>query len=1055
MSSTPHLHPNTPSDATVSDHQSPHYAHHYAEIDWHSCSISDALTQLDSRPQQGLPSQTVTERSRLYGPNELDDRGGRSTWDILLGQFKDIMLLMLIGVAVVSAGLDWRGGHFPKDALAIFVIVGLNAVLGYLQESRAEKSLAALKRMSSPQVCVMRDSKMTNIPSTALVPGDILLLEAGVQVAADARLIESANLQVQEAALTGEAAAVMKNAEDILSPETVLGDRHNLVFQGTEVVQGRGKAVVTKTGIHTELGQIAELLQGVEAEPTPLQKRMGQLGRSLVIGSLALVVIVICLGLIQAGWSHFEELLEVSLSMAVAVVPEGLPAVITVTLALGTQRMVKRHALIRKLPAVETLGSVTTICSDKTGTLTQNKMVVQSVYVGDRSLHVTGEGYAPVGEFYGDAEEVEHEGAGEQGSGLDLSGVEGGAEEPVGWVDLRKPNINTLADNPSEQNSLEQKERVPKTVMERPIAPGSVAGLSLLLVVGAVCNDAALQKENGEWAIVGDPTEGALLTLAAKGKVDPLVWSQVPRIGEVPFSSERKRMTVVIQSPIFQSSIAQSPTLSSKALEGASTGVDDALEWTDALEGMALEAHPFLLMMKGSPELVLNCCGQWLNPASKNGQIEPLSASERDRILAHNNQMAQQGLRVLGLAYRPLNEPLKETPEAIESAETDLVWLGLVGIVDAPRPEVRQAVRRCRQAGIRPVMITGDHPLTARAIATDLGIASPQSAVLTGQELASMSETDLVDQVHDVSVYARVAPEHKLRIVKTLQQQGGIIAMTGDGVNDAPALKQANIGIAMGITGTDVSKEASDMVLLDDNFTSIVAATEEGRVVYDNIRRFVKYILGSNIGEVITIAASPILLSAGGVPLSPLQILWMNLVTDGVPALALAVEPAEPDVMTRPPHPPNESIFARGLGSYMIRIGIIFSLFTIILMVWSYGYTHGMGAEVGDPNRWKTMVFTSLCLAQMGHAIAVRSDTRLTMELNPLSNPYLLGSVLLTTLLQLGLIYIPPFQAFFDTYPLSALELSICLGFSSLIFIWVEGEKLFFRWYGSARQSQK
>ena len=1000
MTSTAHSDSNNPSDVIAPGHESTH---------WHTCSITEALAQLKSQPQQGLSSQTVVKRSRLYGPNELEDRGGRSVWEILSDQFKDIMLLMLIAVALVSAALDWRSGHFPKDAIAIFVIVGINALLGYLQESRAEKSLAALKRMSAPQVCVMRDGQMTNIPSAALVPGDILLLEAGVQVAADARLIEAANLQIQEAALTGEAEAVIKCAEETLPPETVLGDRHNLVFQGTEVVQGRGKAVVTKTGTHTELGQIAELLQGVETEATPLQKRMDQLGKSLVIGSLTLVVIVIGIGLVQAGWSHFEELLEVSLSMAVAVVPEGLPAVITVTLALGTQRMVNRHALIRKLPAVETLGSVTTICSDKTGTLTQNKMVVQSVYVGTQSLKVTGEGYAPVGEFYGEA-------------GFDLrsangAGEVGETEEGVGRVDDRTPNSNF----PVQQNS------VPKTVMERPIAPAGVAGLPLLLLVGALCNDAALQTENGEWAIVGDPTEGALLTLAAKGNVDPLLWSQtLPRVGEMPFSSERKRMTVVVKMR------SETVTLPNK----------------EDLDG-SLSNHPFLLTMKGSPELVLNCCGQWLNPMTgteQTGQIQSLTESDRDRILTQNDAMAQQGLRVLGLAYSPLDD----LPTDIEAAETSLVWLGLVGILDAPRPEVRQAVRRCRQAGIRPVMITGDHPLTARAIATDLGIASSQVSVLTGQELATMNEADLVKHVHDVSVYARVAPEHKLRIVKTLQQQGGIIAMTGDGVNDAPALKQANIGIAMGITGTDVSKEASDMVLLDDNFTSIVAATEEGRVVYDNIRRFVKYILGSNIGEVITIAASPILLSAGGVPLSPLQILWMNLVTDGVPALALAVEPAEPNVMTRPPHPPDESIFARGLGSYMIRIGIIFSLFTIVLMVWSYHYTHGVGLEMGDPNRWKTMVFTTLCLAQMGHAIAVRSDSRLTLELNLFSNPYLIGSVALTTFLQLLLIYVPPLQAFFGTYPLSALELAICLGFSSLIFIWVEFEKLFLRWFTGA-----
>ncbi|NET47538.1 MAG: cation-translocating P-type ATPase [Merismopedia sp. SIO2A8] len=964
-------------------------------IDWHSLSITDTTAQLDSHLEVGLPQAEVEERSRLYGANELEDRGGRSTWDILSDQFKDIMLLMLIAVAIVSAILDARNGHFPKDAIAILIIVGINALLGYLQESRAEKSLAALKRMSSPQVRVIRDGHMADVASSSLVPGDIILLEAGVQVAADARLVEVANLQIQEAALTGEAEAVSKVAEETLPLDTVLGDRINLIFQGTEVVQGRGKAIVTKIGQQTELGQIAELLQGVKADSTPLQRRMDQLGNSLVIGSLSLVFLVLCIGVIQAGWHHFEELLEVSLSMAVAVVPEGLPAVITVTLALGTQRMVKRQALIRKLPAVETLGSVTTICSDKTGTLTQNKMVVQSVYVDSQSLKVTGNGYAPEGEFYledswnGDVEATE-------------------------------------ADATAEINAAESA----RTSMERPVEPATILSLRPLLLTCVLCNDAALQKEQGEWAIVGDPTEGALLTVAAKGGIDPLMWSQrLPRVGEVPFSSERKRMTVVVDIQAEKNTPEKNGSL------------DTAITISEIFASTHLsESHLFLMGMKGSPELVLDCCDQWY----MDGALQGLTAVERDRILAQNNQMAQQGLRVLGLAYRWL----QKLPSDVATAETHCIWLGLVGMLDAPRPEVRQAVRRCRQAGVRPVMITGDHPLTAKAIATDLGIAAPNAPVLAGKELATFSEQELANHVQDVSVYARVAPEHKLRIVKTLQQQGGIIAMTGDGVNDAPALKQANIGIAMGITGTDVSKEASDMVLLDDNFASIVAATEEGRVVYDNIRRFVKYILGSNIGEVITIASSPILLPLGGVPLSPLQILWMNLVTDGVPALALAVEPAEPDVMTRPPHPPDESIFARGLGSYMIRIGIIFGIFTILLMVWAYGYTQGDPLNAGgDPDRWKTMVFTTLCLAQMGHAIAVRSDTRLTIEMNPFSNPYLLGSVVLTTALQLLLIYVPPLQSFFDTHPLNLLDLSICLGFSSLIFIWVEMEKLFVRWY--------
>ncbi|NEQ99818.1 MAG: HAD-IC family P-type ATPase, partial [Cyanothece sp. SIO2G6] len=481
------------------------------DADWHSFSVADAIAQLNSHPQQGLSSDAAAERSQIYGANELEDRGGRSPLEILKEQFEDIMLLMLIAVAVVAAVLDLGAGAFPKDAIAIFIIVGINAALGYMQESRAEKSLAALKRMASPQVRVVRDGQMADVKSSALVPGDILLLEAGMQVAADARLLEVANLQVQEAALTGEAHAVSKVAQEILPAATVLGDRLNLVFQGTEVVQGRGKAIVTKTGNRTELGQIAELLQGVETEPTPLQKRMDQLGTRLVFGSLALVLLVIGLGLIQSGWSHFQELLEVSLSMAVAVVPEGLPAVITVTLALGTQRMVRRHALIRKLPAVETLGSVTTICSDKTGTLTQNKMVVQSVHVSGQEVRVTGGGYAPEGEFF-------TYGVGEWGSG------------GVGESAQTLPQIlpQTLP------QTLSQSQTLPQTLVERTVEPRAIAPLPPLLLLCVLCNDAALQKENGEWAIVGDPTEGALLTLAAKGGVDPLAWNQaLPRVGEV------------------------------------------------------------------------------------------------------------------------------------------------------------------------------------------------------------------------------------------------------------------------------------------------------------------------------------------------------------------------------------------------------------------------------------------------------------------------------------------------------------------------------------------
>ncbi|YAF95154.1 MAG: cation-translocating P-type ATPase [Nodularia sp. CChRGM 3473] len=929
---------------------------------WHSLDVDKALDLLDSNADSGLTPQDVQQRLQKYGPNELEENDGRSAWEILLDQFKNIMLLMLIAVAFISGFLDfmaWQAGEFKagevpfKDTIAIMAIVILNGVLGYVQETRAEKALAALKKLTSPLVRVLRNGKLMEIAAKELVPGDVMLLEAGMQIAADGRLIEQSNLQVRESALTGEAAAVSKQASLLLPEETSLGDRLNLVFQGTEVVQGRAKVLVTNTGMQTELGKIATMLQSVENEPTPLQQRMTQLGNVLVTGSLVLVAFVVVGGIIQArGFGNLRDLLEVSLSMAVAVVPEGLPAVITVTLALGTQRMVRHNALIRKLPAVETLGSVTTICSDKTGTLTQNKMVVQSVYINETAVRVTGEGYAPTGEFQLDSQAI-----------------------PV--------------------------EDYPE--------------ISALLVACAVCNDSVLQKEKGEWAILGDPTEGALVTLAGKAGIEKDQWnSKLPRIGEFPFSSERKRMSVICQLKGNRENTSPTP--------------------------YSLLPTPYLMFTKGSPELTLARCSEI---HLRNNSV-PLTDEQRQKILAENDHMASKGLRVLGFAYKPLTEIPSEGSD--ETSEQNLVWLGLVGMLDAPRPEVRAAVKECRDAGIRPIMITGDHQLTARAIAIDLGIAQEDDRVLTGQELQRMSDQDLEENVDLVSIYARVAPEHKLRIVQALQRRGKFVAMTGDGVNDAPALKQADIGIAMGITGTDVSKEASDMVLLDDNFATIVAATKEGRVVYTNIRRFIKYILGSNIGEVLTIASAP-LLGLGGVPLTPLQILWMNLVTDGLPALALAVEPPEPDVMKRPPFSPRESIFARGLGSYMIRTGIIFAIITIILMLWAYNHTRILVPGL-DPGRWKTMVFTSLCVAQMGHAIAIRSNNQLTIEMNPFSNLFVLAAVIVTTILQLMLVYVPPLRAFFGLQWLPPTELAICFGFSSLMFVWIELEKLFIRFMG-------
>ena len=919
---------------------------------WHTLTADETVAQLHSDRHQGLQLAQVEENHRLYGANELIETGGRTSWDILIDQFKNIMLLLLIAVAVISAAIDiyqaQKTGQFifPKDAIAIFTVVLLNGILGFVQERGAEKALAGLKDLSSPRVRVIRAGKTTEVDSKEVVPGDVMLLEAGVKVAADGRILEAANLQIRESALTGEAVAVLKDSDITLEENSPLGDRLNLVYSGTEVVQGRATVVVTATGMKTELGKIASALQSVEAEPTPLQKRMTQLGNVLVIGSLILVLIVVIGGTIFKP-DLFMQLVEVSLSMAVAVVPEGLPAVITVTLALGTQRMAKRQALIRQLSAVETLGSVTTICSDKTGTLTQNKMVVQAVISSGHQLTVTGEGYDPTGQF----------------------------QTPAG--ELGKAQTDELQP---------------------------------LLMACILCNDAILQKENGEWSILGDPTEGALLALAGKAQIFKHEQeAYFPRVVEFPFSSERKRMSVIVQD-------------ATQKLPGSS---------------------PYWMFVKGSPELILERC----HAIQGGEQVFAITEEQRRQILEQNNQLAGKGLRVLGLATRAW----AELPDHLsdEQAEQQLTWLGLVGMLDAPRPEVREAVLKCRHAGVRPIMITGDHPLTAQAIAEDLGIAAPGARVITSRDLENSSDTEMEEIVRTVNVYARVSPEHKLRIVQILRKQHEVVAMTGDGVNDAPALKQADIGVAMGITGTDVSKEASDMILLDDNFATIVAAIEEGRVVYTNIRRFIRYILGSNIGEVLTIAAAP-LIGLGGtslVPLSPLQILWMNLVTDGVPALALAVEPGKPTVMQQAPKDPQESIFARGLGSYMVRQGIVLAVVSISLMVWGYGYTADHTEGGLSPERWKTMVFTTLCLAQMGHALAIRSATRLTIEMNPFSNPFLLIAVIVTSFLQLLLIYVEPLRAFFGTNYLTLTEVWVCVGFSALIFIWIELEKMVLRLY--------
>lgn len=907
---------------------------------WHSKSPEDCLQSLNSS-REGLSTSAVAQRLAEIGPNRLELAAGRSNWRILWDQFTNVMLIMLLAVAAVSAGVAFVEQKFPKDAIAIVLIVGLNGLLGYLQESKAQEALLALRNMAQPVVQVRRDGSWQRLGSEELVPGDLIRLEAGDRVPADARLLEAVDLGVREAALTGEAEAVFKQSAVHLDPATPVLERLNCLFQGTEVVRGRGVAVVTATGMGTELGQIAELINTAGGESTPLQERLDGLANVLVGSSLALVAVVVGLGLLLG--QDPLNLLEVSLSMAVAIVPEGLPAVITVTLAIGTQRMVQRAALIRRLPAVEALGSVTVICSDKTGTLTQNRQVVQELRLGTQAVAVGGLGYIPTGEFTTSA-----------------------LAAPAGAV----------AGAPAELQNL-------------------------LLQAAVLCSDAELRQDsNGSWEILGDPTEGALAVVAGKAGFDDFeVRQRYPRNAEIPFSSERQLMAVWVQDS------------------------DHSLQ---APLGPYAQNSNQLLISKGAPEVILAGCSHWVDGSG----VTVMQADHRGWWLQQARDLAAAGLRVLAFACAP-HHPSPDHP--LENQ----VLLGLMAQLDPARPEVRDAVATCRSAGIRPVMITGDHPLTARAIGSEIGLTDPAGEVMLGRDLEACSEEELREVVARCNVYARVAPEQKLRIVKALQANAQVVAMTGDGVNDAPALKQAHIGVAMGITGTEVSKEAADMVLLDDNFATIVNAVEEGRLVYANIRRFVKYILGSNVGELVTIAASP-LVGVLGVPLTPLQILWMNLVTDGVPALALALEPAEDGLMQRDPARPGESIFARGIGRYILRVGIVFALIVIALMLWSY---HAEGAD----GPWKTMVFTTLCLSQMGHALSARSDRPLA-QVNPTSNPWLLWAVGLTTALQLLLLYVPWLAKFFGTTPLSIPDLGICIGISFVFFVYLECEKILRQW---------
>lgn len=852
-------------------------------MNWHRLDIAEIFELLGTGPL-GLNSDAAEEKLLQTGPNELQEGKKKSIAGMLLAQFKDVMILILLGAAVISGIIG-----DVTDTIVILVIVVLNAVIGFLQEYRAEKAMQALKQMAVTQTRVLRDGVSNWLPATVLVPGDVVLLEAGNAVPADVRIMESVNLKIEEAALTGESHAIDKISHSLEIDDLPLGDKKNMAFKGTFVTYGRGTAVVVATGMQTELGRIARLLQEDETL-TPLQHRMASFGKKLSV-----LVLFLCVLFFVAGWLRGEDVVKMvltSISLAVAAIPEALPAVITISLALAAKRMIRFNSLIRKLPAVETLGSVTYICTDKTGTLTKNKMHVEDVFVNGRQY----------------------------------------SREAI-------------------------------------TAAKETEAMNLLLHAFALNNDAV---EDADKTIKGDSTEIALLQVALEQNIQPDTW---PRLAEIAFDADRKLMTTFHQR-------------------------DDKI----------------ISITKGAPDTLLQRCATVDVPAMQQ-QVDT---------------MAAEGHRILGFAYHYW-DALPGNPDS-ELHETGLQFIGLAGIIDPPREEVFDAVAQCKTAGIVPVMITGDHPLTAKTIAQRIGIlSSEKDLVITGLQLAALDNDSFLAKVEKIKVYARVSPEQKLHIVKTLQQKGHYVAMTGDGVNDAPSLKRANICIAMGITGTDVSKEAAHMILLDDNFSTIVKAVKEGRRIYDNILKFIKYLMTTNSGELWTLLLGPMI----GLPVAllPIHILWINLVSDGLPAISLSFEKAEKDIMNRPPRPPQQSVFSNGRGLHMIWVGMLMAGIALSAQAWAIN--HGL--------HWQTIVFNVLCLSQMGHVLAIRSERQSLFGAGIFSNKPLLAAVFIALLLQAAVTYIPFLQPVFETEALTLHEFLLVGAASSLVFIAVEIEKMISR----------
>lgn len=904
---------------------------------WHAEDIESVLKILGTN-RRGIEEKDAKERLEHYGPNELKEERKTTPLELFIGQFKSVLVIILILSAIVSYYISFRKGEPFTDTYVILFIVVMNAILGFVQEYRAEQAVEALKRMVSPQVLVLREGREQSINSKELVPGDIILLEAGNRIPADARLVEVANLQIDEAALTGESTPVTKRL-GVLSADISIGDRRNVVFMGTIVTGGRSVAVVTETGMRTEFGKIAGMVQAIDVEEPPLKQRMEKMGRQLGAISVILCIWVFLIGVFVHQFD-LDTMFMTSISLAVSAIPEGLPAVLTITLALGVSRMAKQKAIIRKLASVETLGSTTVICSDKTGTLTRNEMTVKRITSGNRVIDITGVGYSPTGDF---------------------------------------------------------------VVGDKTLKPLADKDLDLLLRIGYLNNDSHLQQNSDSWVVFGDPTEGALTVLGAKAGLGEDLKERYPRVGEFTFESTRKMMSTIHSTP-----------------DGGKVAY-----------------------VKGAPEIILERC----NNIYENGDERPLTDVDREQILTTTREMAADALRVLAMSFREL--PSGHEDLEMDEVESSLTFVGLVGMIDPPRNEVPHAIQTCKKAGIKTVMVTGDHRLTAVAIAKQIGMLEDTSltSVMTGTELEEMDDDDLDKVIEDIKVFARVSPEHKMRIAQSLKRNGHIVAMTGDGVNDAPALKAADIGVAMGIKGTDVTKEASDMVLEDDNFATIVRAVQGGRHIYDNVTKYLRLMLAANFDEFIEITIVTLL----GLPLPflPIHILWINLVTDGLPALALSIDPADPDLMKYPPRDPKEGLLKR-FWRFIIFAALVDFVSDFVPFLWTYATT---GSEV----QARTVAFTSIVFFEFFLAYQCRSETHHIFALGWkgwTENKMLFVSIIISLAMQLAILYIPALNTMFKVAPLTPFQLGICVIGSLTAFLILPGKLIPRRRYVIHRKAQ-